>query len=196
MHLSFLLPLLLAAPLLAKRPLQDVPLKWVPTTEIAQLGLGSLDLTAFQKRAIAVAPFADVRPKPNLIAENREDEDDGKILPVTTRDKVSEHVTLQTRRLLHGLGLPVADGASGTVVTGEVLEFFVTERRTYVGDVRLKIQVRDGEETVWSGLAIGSAKRFGRSYSLDNYCEVLSDAFLDAWATVLKNPEFLKALAK
>ncbi len=196
MRPTLLLPLMLAIPLLAKAPLKDVPLTWSPTTEIADLGLGTLDLTAFQKRSFSVLPFADPRPRPELIAENREDEDRGTVLPVTTRDKVSELVTVQTRRLLKGLGLPVAEGRAPTVLTGEVVEFFVTERGTYVGDVRLRVQVRSGEETIWSGLAIGSAKRFGRSYQLDNYCEVLSDALLDAWAGLLKNPAFLKALAR
>jgi hypothetical protein len=191
-----LLPLLVAGSLaMASAPLTNQNLRWSPTTKISELNLGGLNLTTFEGKTLAVVPFTDGRANPALIGENREDEDSGKVLPVTTKDAVPEFITTQSKEFLKGLGLPVAESAGKVQLTGEVLSFFVTETSTYKGDVRIKVQVKAEGQTLWSGLAIGSAKRFGRSYRMDNYNEVLCDALLDAWAGLVRNPEFLKALA-
>jgi hypothetical protein len=60
--------------------------------------------------------------------------------------------------------------------------------------VHLTISGRDGT-TLWSGLASGDATRFGRSYKLDNYYEVLSDAIVNTVSSVLQSAEIQKALA-
>ena len=53
---------------------------------------------------------------------------------------------------------------------------------------------RDGQ-TLWSGLASGEAKRFGRSYKIENYYEVLSDALVNTVSSMLQSAEFQKALS-
>ena len=178
----------------AKPPLVGQSLRWMPTTEISELKLGSLNLTGLDGQSIEVVPFVESRTNPALVGENREDEDDGKILPVTTKDKVVDFVAFQTRAFLRNLGMPVVESSAKVQIAGELLSYFVTETGTYKGDVRIKVQIRVDGRTVWSGLAMGSAKRFGRSYRMDNYNEVLCDSLLDAWAGLVRNPEFMKAL--
>lgn len=179
----------------AKPPLSGQNLRWTPTTEISELKLGSLDLTGLEGQSIEVLPFVDSRTNPTLVGENREDADEGKILPVTTQDKVADFVASKSRAFLKNLGLPIVEVSAKVQIAGELLSYFVTETGTYKGDVRIKVQIRVDGQIRWSGLALGSAKRFGRSYRMDNYNEVLCDSLLDAWAGLVRNPEFMKALS-
>jgi hypothetical protein len=54
---------------------------------------------------------------------------------------------------------------------------------------------KDGA-TLWSGVAPGEASRFGRSYLLENYYEILSDALVNATSSTLQSVEFQKALSQ
>jgi hypothetical protein len=52
-----------------------------------------------------------------------------------------------------------------------------------------------GEVSLWSGMITGDATRWGRSYNLDNYCEVMSDMTLRAVFNLLSNAGFRAALS-
>jgi len=57
----------------------------------------------------------------------------------------------------------------------------VEEREEYRGRVALALTVNDAAgKQVWSGQVVGRAKTWGRSYSAQNYLEVLSNSLLDA----------------
>jgi len=188
---------LAAVPAFAKnKPLADLALEWRPTTKLGELGLAAIDLTAFANAKIEFGPFSEARSTaPALIGENREDGDKGVVLSVSTKDNVPDFCRNQLKRFFADLGLPVAESAGTVKVTGEVMEFLVTEEQTYLGSVRFKITVADPKGKVrWTGMAVGNAKRFGRSYKADNYFEALSDALLDAGAMLAKSPEFMNAL--
>jgi hypothetical protein len=193
MSKALALAVLLTCPLLAKTPLYDVALVWKPTRTSTEAGMTAINLLPFEGKTITLEPFTDSRPDPALIGENREKPD--KVLKVTTRDQVPAWVSAQTRAFLANAGLPLAEGGSSRVLAFEVTRFFVEEGENYLGDVRLKVQVRVDGEVVWSGMAIGAAKRFGRSYKLENYHETLSDALMAAWVSLLKAPDFLAALS-
>jgi len=68
------------------------------------------------------------------------------------------------------------------------------------GDLDLQLQVevqltvvdRDGN-TIWKGLASGEATRFGRSYKIENYYEVLSDAVVNTVSSMLRSAEFRRS---
>lgn len=196
MRHTLVLAALLAFPLAAKAPLADVSLAWKPTQTVTTMGLPAVSLMPFQGKSFTVAPFTDGRKDPALIGENREGEKKGRILAVTTKDNVPEWITSQTRRFVSNLGLPLAEAGASRAILGEVESFFVAEGENYLGDVRIKIQVQKDGKTVWTGLAMGAAKRFGRSYKLDNYQETLSDSLQEAWIGLMKNQEFLNALTQ
>ena len=193
MRKTLLLAALMAAPMLAKTPLLKVPLEWKPTKTATEMGMTAINLLPFQGKTFTLEAFTEGRQDPERIGENQEKK--GQVLPVTTRDQVPEWVTAQTQRFLTSLGLPMA-AKSDRVLKGEVQSFFVAEGENYMGDVRLKIQVLREGKVVWSGMAMGAAKRFGRSYKLDNYQETLSDSLLEAWVSLMKNPDFLATLAQ
>jgi hypothetical protein len=60
--------------------------------------------------------------------------------------------------------------------------------------MQLTLVDRDGN-TIWKGLASGEATRFGRSYRVDNYYEVLSDAVVNTVSSLLMSAEFRKAFS-
>jgi Uncharacterized lipoprotein len=171
--------------------LENVPLVWKPTSS---LDIGAIDLSEVSKYKVDVAPFKDVRKQPELIAENRED---ATPKPVTTKDDVAVFVTTQVRQLFDRAGLSTVDSGGDVSVSGEVRQFFVEETNTYKGDVVLHMVVhsRTGA-TLWEGNTSGTASRFGRSYKLENYHETLSDSLIDAVSNLLKNQDFMQALAK
>jgi hypothetical protein len=167
--------------------LQNVPLKWAPTSD---LRLGTMEMS---RATIQFEPFQDVRPNPQAIGENREDEVPK---PVTTSDDVGAFVSKHIRQLFDGAGLQTVDSEGAVTIKGEVKQFFVRETATYKSTVTVHLTVvgRDGQ-TLWSGNASGEATRFGRSYKLENYYEVLSDAVVNTVSSMLQSAEFQQALA-
>jgi len=190
-HRSRLLIVLLAAvsmaALAAPRVLEKVPLKWKPTSD---LRLGTEQQT---QAPIQFEAFSDVRERHDLIGENREDED--KVKPVTTADDVGAFVGTHMRELFKQAGYNTVDTNGRVTIKGEVKQFFVRETSTYRSEVQVHLTVvgPDGA-TLWSGIASGDASRFGRSYQLENYYEVLSDAVVNTVSSMLQSPEFQKAL--
>jgi hypothetical protein len=138
--------------------------------------------------------FQDVRNNKESIGENREDE---KPKPVTTSDDVGTFVSTHMRELFDSGGLKTVDSNAAVTIKGEVTQFFVRETSTYKSEVAVHLTVvgSDGK-TLWSGVASGAATRFGRSYKLENYYEVLSDAIVNTVSSMLQSAEFQKALSQ
>ena len=227
MSLVIVLLLAATAPVYGKKLLENVPLIWRPTTQIGSPGpvvemhrdtsanvddgkassdrTGRLDVVGAKVQEmgtsavirIQIEALLDARRNPTLIGENREDADEGKILPVTTSDNVAAWCTDRLRYLLEQLGFDVVETEGDVIITGEVRRFFVAETNTYEGDVGLKIDVKSKEgKMLWSGLANGVANRFGRSYKLENYYEVISDSLLDAVQKLANHPNFRRAVGR
>jgi hypothetical protein len=167
--------------------LEHVPLRWRATSE---LKLGAMEMT---QTPIQFETFQDVRDNKEAIGENREDD---KPKPVTTTDDVGVFVGTHMRELFDHAGLKTVDGNGAVTIKGEVKQFFVRETSTYKSTVVVHLTVVGrGGQTLWSGLASGDATRFGRSYKLENYYEVLSDAIVNTVSSMLQSAEFQKALS-
>jgi hypothetical protein len=169
------------------RLLEHVPLQWKPTSE---LRLGAMQMS---QTPIQFETFQDVRDNKDAIGENLEDDQPK---PVTTPEDVGAFVSSHMRELFDHAGLKTVDSNGTVSIKGEVTQFFVRETTTYKSAVAVHLTVvgRDGS-TLWSGLASGEATRFGRSYNLENYYEVLSDAVVNTVSSMLKSAEFQKALS-
>ena len=167
--------------------LVNVPLQWKPTSE---LDLGTVQMT---QTPIQFGTFADTRDNKQAIGENQEDD---KPRPVTTQDNVGAFVGSHVRALFQRAGLKVVDSDGGVIVKGEVTRFFARETSTYQSEVAVRITIvtRDGK-TLWNGLASGDATRFGRSYKIENYYEVLSDAVVNTVSSMLQSTQFQAALS-
>ena len=181
-----LVAVVVAGSVLAAALLTNVPLLWKPTSD---LRLGALQMA---QAPVQFETFTDARQNPQAIGENREDDTPK---PVTTRDDVGAFVSTHMRELFNKAGMHTVDSDGAVIIKGEVKEFFVRETSTYKAEVavHLTIMSRDGT-TLWSGTAPGDAHRFGRSYNLENYYEVLSDAVVNATSSLLSSPDIQKAL--
>jgi hypothetical protein len=169
--------------------LENVPLQWKPTSELSY-GM----VSEMTKAPIQFEAFTDARDNHQLIGENREDKDPK---PVTTSDDVGAFVSTHMRELFNKAGLNTVDSGGAVTIKGEVKQFFVAETNTYKADVVVHLTViGPGGATLWSGLASGDASRFGRSYKLENYYEVLSDSVVNTVSSMLQSSEFQKALAQ
>jgi hypothetical protein len=169
-----------------KTLLEHVPLQWKPTSE---LKLGTMEVSQVP---IQFETFQDARDDKQAIGENLEDD---KPKPVTTTDDVGAFVSSHMRELFDRAGFKTVEGNGAVTIKGEVKQFFVRETATYKSEVTVHLTVvGHGGRTLWSGLASGDATRFGRSYKLENYYEVLSDAVVNAVSSMLESTEFRKAL--
>jgi len=185
---------LLAATALAKEKLlTGIPLTWKPTTSITKLGM--VNITGLSSVAIRFDPLTDGRPNREVVGENREDEDEGKTLPVSTSADVAAFLSEHIRQLLDESGISTVTEGGDVVISGTVKRFFVTETGRYQGEVMLAMKVADSRGNVrWEGMASGGSKRFGRSYKAENYYETLSDSVVEAVYKMLSSSEFMAAL--
>ena len=86
-----------------------------------------------------------------------------------------------------------APSGADRVLHTEVQRFFVVESGLYNGDVAMGITVTDGSGVVlWHG-SEGRSKRFGRSFSAENYQEALTSAAGEALKNLAEMPDFINA---
>jgi hypothetical protein len=168
-------------------PLLNEPLAWTPTTTLA-LGVTQSRGTPATVRFQA---FSDTAADPALVGENVEHTP---ARQVTTADPVAPFVTQHLRELFAQAGY--SGGANAErVISGDVRKFFVREGSSYDGSVILDITVSDHSgKVLWHGTVWGTNQTFGRSYHLDNYQQVLSDAVIDAANNLLKTPALRDSL--
>ena len=174
--------------------LENVPLKWTPTSTLSEMG--AIDISGpLLTTKIQVDALVDTRQNPPLVAENREKAD--KVRQMTTSSDVAAFLTDHLKQTLHGAGLNIVDSGADFSISGEIRQFFVTEMSTYNGEISLLIHVKNsaGKE-LWSGIVNGDSTRWGRSYSAANYYETMSDMVLRATYNLLANAGFREALGK
>lgn len=191
MFLRFLFLSLICSSFLYSALLKDVELKFKPTSSLSDYE--NMDLSGLSSISISLGNFSDEREKKELIGENREDEDKGKVLPVTTTTSVSDFLKEIYKKILKDIGIKIVDG-SPTILEAKVVKFFVEEKNLYKAEVWLDIELKKDGVLIFEERIMGSAKRFGRSYKLENYYEVLSDAIIDGFAQLFQNRKFTKAL--
>jgi hypothetical protein len=173
--------------------LQNLPLKWTPTQALAEMG--PIDVSGpLLTIKVHIDAFVDARQNQATIAENRENA--GKFLPVTTSSDVAAFVTEHLREILLGAAINVVDGPGDVTLSGDVRQFFVTETNLYHGDLSLLVRLKNaGGKEIWSGVIVGGAEHFGRSYKAENYDETISDMVLNAAHNLLTNAAFHEALS-
>jgi hypothetical protein len=167
----------------------NVPLIWKPTNDVYSI---TTDLSPLYARKIQLTQFVDKRDVKEEIGKCIED---GANKPVTTTENVAAWSTDQFRKILVQYGISSVEKDADVILNGEILHFYVTEDKTYKGNVGIKITaLSKAGDVLWQGVTTGSAKRFGRSYKLENYYEVLSDSYSEAVSNLLKNASFIQAL--
>jgi hypothetical protein len=172
--------------------LQNVPLKWTPTQALAEMG--PIDVSGpLLAMKVHIDGFIDTRQDPATIAENRENA--GKFLPVTTSSDVAAFITEHLKEILRGAAINVVEDSGDVSLSGDVRQFFVTETNLYRGELSLLVRLKNAQgKEIWSGVIVGGAEHFGRSYKVENYYETMSDTVLNAAHNLLTNAAFHEAL--
>jgi hypothetical protein len=97
--------------------------------------------------------------------------------------------------LFKDMGIQVAEDSADVSIAADVVQFQVMERNTYIGSVRLKVELLDkSDKVLWSGFAVGTFSHWGRSYKAENYYETLSDSLVNATVNLLNDSEFRRAV--
>jgi hypothetical protein len=103
----------------------------------------------------------------------------------------------QMAGLMKQAGVTVVDEGADLVVSGQVTRFMVDEKDVYQGTIVLNLAVADAKgKQLWTDLATGDAKRWGRSYKDENYMETLSDALSRASEAFFGDEKLAAALSK
>lgn len=179
----------------ARPRLQDIPLVWKPTDDIASFDV--IDLTAYDNTTFTIMPFRDMRKDRAEIGKNVEGRSGGEALPVTTKDDVAKWMTERFSHIMEQFGLELAPANGNFIVEADILKFYVLEDSVYKAEVSLKVKVKDAKgESVWAGITNGSAKRWGSSYKAENYYESLGNACLEAVHGLLTADTFMQAIRK
>ena len=174
-----------------KRPASiSVPLKYRPTSQL-KLSAFAGDLPDTK---LEVAPVNDSRPNKDAVGENLEKEP---AVAVQTGDDPTQFVQTRLRDLLSKAGLQIVEegGQPDRVLQTDLHAFWTKETDTYESEIRATFTLKDRTgRQLWKGTVNGTAERFGRSLSAENYQEVFSDGMVDLVQNLLSNAKFRTAL--
>lgn len=176
----------------SKTLLTDAQLTWKPTTQLSEMT--NLTFEQLKTNNIKIERFKDSRTVNPLtrIGENKEDDGKG-FFPVETKSNISEFVSNYFAKTLKDVGVNITQDKADYILSGEIKEYFVTEKDTYEATLNLHLELKKSGKRVWSGVIIGTNTRFGRSYKLDNYLESLSDVIIDSCSKLLGTNDFKKS---
>lgn len=176
----------------SKTLLVDKELVWKPTTKLGELA--NLTFEQLKTSKIKIEQFKDARTITPLTRVGENKEDDGKgFFPVETKSNISEFVTSHFSNTLLDIGANITQEKSDYVLSGEIKEYFVTEKDTYQTTLTLHLVLKKSGKRVWDGVIFGTNTRFGRSYKLENYMESLSDVIIDSCNKLLSANDFRKS---
>lgn len=169
----------------------DVPLVWKPTSDLYRNE--TTTQTGLYSNKYKIMPFEDNRENKKQIAKNVEGNTEKF---VTTSDNIANWCGSRFKAILKQHGFNIVEDKESIIIKGDILQFYVTEDKLYKADVGIKITAENtAGKILWQGVMTGKSKRFGRSYKLENYYETLSDAYLEAISSLLRNQEFRTSLA-
>jgi hypothetical protein len=185
------LTLVFAAPLRCHHEARSLALhlSWTPTSDASDGSSSTLD--AFLNQKLQLLPFTDSRSQ----ADIGENDEQTMPRPVTTPDDIPGYLTQHLGQALQGAHVNVVPTGGTRTLQGTLNQFFVKEDNMYNGTVILTFTLNDAQgKQLWQGVATGHSKRFGHSFSADNYNDTLSEATMEAVRDLLKNPSFLAAV--
>ncbi|MHB8419063.1 MAG: SH2 domain-containing protein [Myxococcales bacterium] len=163
-------------------------LTWSPSSDPGDVPSTSME--AFVGQTLQILPFTDARTVKEIGANHEESAP----RPVITPDDVAAYLTSRAAIVLQASHVNVVPAGGTRLLQGAVNQFFVKEDNTYNGTVVMTFTLTNAQgKTLWQGVATGHSKRFGHSFDPGNYNECLSEATIEVFHDLLKNPDFLAA---
>lgn len=177
----------LAAPASAKKNDPNVELDFRPQQAVGGV---EVQITPDMLRQPVSVTVEDLRPGDDPADIGTRTDDDDRKHTLRAVDKVQPYLASVVEELLHEWGIQTQDDANLSLnvifVQFSVLETNQALGATYQANVRISAELTGAAE--WSGGASGDATRYGKKFSNNNVNEVLSDAVLEALASLLSNP--------
>ena len=138
------------------------------------------------QHTFALQPCVDARSVPASVGVIEETQVDLKV-----RNNVGEFCSQRLALPLTQAGFQLASTADAISLTPELVAFSVIEGSVYRGDVRIRLTATPPGKPAFSTLYAGSSKRWGKSESIENYNETLSNAFSSAVTKLVTDDEGL-----
>ncbi len=149
------------------------------------------------KLKLYVAEVQDQRAERSRIGENKEEPALGP-RPVTAGGMAPAQFVREVFTCeLPTVGVPTVRAASEAtrILSFKLSQFYVVETDTYRAVVDGTVDVTDGSgKVLFNGSVTGDNKTFGRSFSAENYQQVLSNATVKILENLLRYPAFREAL--
>jgi len=170
--------------------LEGVDLDWRPTEGYS---MGN-SLTAWQNVVFAMGTFTDERKDTALIGMNKEY---SRSRSVTTVESVSQWCCQNLIKVLKNHNISIDSLHYDVMLSGAVQEFLVTETSTYNAVINIKFKaLSKSGDLLCEQQVIGKASNWGKSFKLDNYCECLSNTYVETIRNLISNDYFQNALKK
>ncbi len=139
--------------------------------------------------------FADKRKILDQIGENKEKK---KIVPIkTSPEGVTAFIDKAFRKEFVKAGFNVVDNQDSAqkIIRITLLNLWAEESNIYEANVAAGLEIQDKTGAVLAGNNfMGVGKRWGRSYSEDEYRKVLSDAVVDLVKNMFRDAAFVKSM--
>jgi hypothetical protein len=159
------------------KPLENVELLWRPTDDIDDIK--KVLQPEFQGKKFHLLKIEDQRPADQIKKIGANKEKPGKEFLVTTENDVIAFIQMNLTKVLGQVSVDLDEKNAGYTIRAKVKDFFVEENPSYRGSLVMSVEVSKGPKVLWQGVVSGTNKRFGRSYSYNNYMESLSDSIMD-----------------
>jgi hypothetical protein len=114
---------------------------------------------------------------------------------VSTKASIVDAYSGPVSGLFQNAGLPISKGSGGIVLEMTINKLLVEEDNLYRGTAVASVRLLKAGNALWSGNAIGSTKRWGRTFVGANYDEALTNSLVDLVDKLTADPQFQKAAA-
>ena len=167
-----------------------ISLKWIPTDDFSHYDEVTID--KLLKLRVKIISVSDNRETIRDIGINIEKKQENHYY---TNDNVASWASDRINYILEQFGVNLVTTRPDILVAFKILRFYVTEGNIYSGDVAFKVSAyANDNRLLWTGVVAGNSRKWGRSFSSENYLECICNSFLEAICKLLKNDAFLKAV--
>ncbi len=171
----------------------SIKLKWLPSIDLEELDW--IDETDLMKKNFSIE-INDLRTSGNEVGSNIEDRSRTKL--VTTETDLPSWLKNRLTFCLSNYGFIFNESNPADFsIRFDIIDYYVTEDNIYKGKLKAKVYLKNSSgETLWEDLIVGKSSPWGKSFSKENYLNVLSNVIIDGVKVLLKDTAFISSLDK
>jgi hypothetical protein len=171
----------------------SLKLKWLPSIDLEDLDW--IDEAELMKKNFKLE-INDIRTTGKEVGSNIEDR--SRVRSVTTDTDIASWLKNRFTYCLANYGFIFNESnPADYTVRFDIIDYYVTEDNMYKGKLKAKITLKNSNgETLWEDVIVGKSSPWGKSYSKENYLNVLSNVIIDGITVLLKDTSFMSSLEK